>query len=214
MKYLILIPIICSVHFAFSFSAKFLHLKGEVKLNGKIVKKHTTKIKRPYLVETGAKSLAVIKVDDSTLKINENSTIDLSKMGSQTPSTELKRGSLFSFIKKSVNKKQRNSFSLKAKGVAMGVRGTAFFASYGKEGDVWMCVNEGKVAVTNDGFKKEIIVNAGEGIVAKPGKSVSTPKSLPWTKKLNWDYDPEKGNLENTVKIQEAYTDILDFDYD
>lgn len=93
----------------------------------------------------------------------------------------------------------------------MGVRGTEFFVSYGtSNNDTWMCVNEGVVQVDSD-KRKGVNVKAGEGV--KVSKSVSDPKFLPWTKKLNWNFNPKK-DLENKVSIEDAYKDPLNFDYD
>ncbi len=214
MKFLIpiltLIPLL-----SFGFQAKFVHIKGVVKLDGTLIKDKKAPISKPAPIETGKDSLAIVRIGENyTLKINENSIVDLSGILEKTPSVDLKNGSIFSYIKKEIATKQRESFRLKAKDVAMGVRGTTFFASIGKKQDVWMCVKEGVVGVKTKKQNKETLVKAGEGIVARSEGEVSKPKPLPWTKKLNWDNDPESGDLTNTVSIEEAYVDLLDFDYD
>lgn len=98
----------------------------------------------------------------------------------------------------------------------MGVRGTEFFVAHGKKssGDIWMCVSSGEVVVKAKTEKKATSVKAGEGIVIKGGKETSNPKPLAWTQKLNWNMDPKKGKVENTISIDQAYSDVLDFDYD
>ena len=201
---------------AFAFKANFKFIKGDVKLNNKIVSSKKTPIAPPYVITTGDKSLAVIKINNSiTLKVNKNSTIDLTEMKNlKDPSVKLEKGSVFSFIKNKI-KASKQTFSLKAKNVAMGVRGTEFFTSFGKGGDLWMCVNEGVVAVSNPKSKDITNVKEGEGIVIKNGEKTSAPKPLPWTRKLNWNYlDESEKKLENKVSIQEAYSDLLDIDYE
>ena len=110
----------------------------------------------------------------------------------------------------------KDKFVVKTKNASFGVRGTEFFISYGKDRakDAWMCVNEGLVRVSPKDSKESVDVKAGEGVQVKDKKSVSTPKPLAWTSKLNWNLDSSKGQLENKVNIDDAYTDLLDQDYD
>ena len=101
---------------------------------------------------------------------------------------------------------------------AMGVRGTEFFVAFGKvpdiEPDLWMCVNEGKVEVKSkkeDGVKT---VNQGEGILLPNGSKITDPKAYAWTQGLNWNMNPDSGELDNPMDIEKMYTDLLDEDYD
>ena len=200
----------------FGFNANFKFIKGDVRLNDKKVSSKNTSIEAPYIITTGDKSLAVIKINNSiTLKLNKNSNVNLSEMKSlKDPSVELQAGSVFSFIKNKIRASKQN-FSLKARSVSMGVKGTEFFTSFGKDGDLWMCVNEGTVAVSNPNSKQVTTVKQGEGVVIKNGDKTSAPKPLPWTRKLNWNYLADSNKeLENKVSIQEAYSDLLDIDYE
>ena len=200
---------------------KLLFLKGDVYLNEKKVSQKL-ELKKKDIIRTGKSSLAVLSLDDgSKIKLNENTSLSIGKASKTQSLIKVNKGSAFfkvlkkNFINNTKNKK-KHKFVVKYNSVAMGVRGTEFFVSNGKNksNDIWMCVNEGKVLVKSDTEKKSTLVNAGEGIVVKKGKDTSRPKPLKWTKKLNWKMDNMKGSLENTVSIEEAYTDLLEHDYD
>lgn len=163
-------------------------------------------------VVTQASSLALIRLKDgSHLKLGSDSEVVIQPPRSK--GVRLEKGSLFAKVRKSMEKKQQQQFKVRTKSAVAGVRGTEFFTSYGtKEDDVWLCVNEGSVEVTSKGFQP-VLVRQGEGI-SVTAKGVSQPKPLPWTKKLNWNMNPESKDLENKVDIESAYTDLLDQDYD
>lgn len=191
-----------------------VYVKNEVSIDGKRLKKGD-KVAVGRVVKAGKASIAVIKFDNSsTVKINENSSVKLKAFDSKKKSSRfsLLRGS--SFFK--MDPKAGGKLSVQAKTVAMGIRGTHFFVSYGqkKKEDVYMCVQEGKVAIRGKKQKKPVLVNAGEGVVVAGGLKSSKPSVLPWTKNLNWELDPKKKNLENKVSIEEGYANPLDRDYD
>lgn len=205
---------------AFSMTGKVLFIKGEVRdLKNKDIKKNQVVNIGDFII-TGKKSLAVIQLPQGNkVKVGESSKLKVSKLpkdkkkGSTTLS--LFSGNAFiKVLKGKLLKGQKSKLTLRTRTTAMGVRGTEFFASYGSGDDVWMCVNEGVVAVKANTEKKSTMVKAGEGIVVKKGTSTSKPKPLAWTKKLNWNMDPKSGKLANKVSIEAAYSDLLDEDYD
>ena len=213
MKHLIFIfSFLFSLHL-YAKDGNLLYVRGDVSIDGKKATKGAS-ISYGQKVKAGLKSLAVVSMKDgSKLKINQNSEIELKgikKTKVKTSIVKLLKGNIFVKFKKTKAK----GFKLQADNVAMGVRGTEFFASLGKKGkkDVWMCVNEGKVAVAKKGQKKAVLVKEGQGIVAPEEGEISEPKPLPWTKKLNWKMEGE--DLENTVSIEEAYENPLDLDYE
>lgn len=173
-------------------------------------------------IKTGAKSLALIRIKTSnstqTLKMEENSEIKLSQLSLSKQTTELMRGGTFLYLKSKLREKMKKpQVVLKTKSVSMAVRGTEFFASYGPKGfenDFWMCVNEGQVKVKTKDEKRGVIVNEGEGVQIKKGSSLEKPRPYEWTKKLNWNTNPKKGNIMNSVDLSDFYNDLLDVDYD
>ncbi len=168
------------------------------------------------LIETGNNALAVISlVDGSKIKLNKNSKIVIS-VSSKSPTKVgiFKGSSFFNVLKSKISSKDK--FIVKTKNASIGVRGTEFFVSYGKDNakDAWMCVNEGRVSVTPKDGKESVSVKAGEGVQIIGKKRVTKPKPLAWTRKLNWRLNSQDGDLENKVNIEDAYTDLLDQDYD
>lgn len=206
------------LHSSLVFSAgKIIFIRGEVKINNKKVTKKA-ELKRNDVITTGNKSLVVLTLENgSKVKLNENSSLSLSEAEKERTALSMKKGSaFFKVLKNKIRKQDKPQFNVRYKSVSMGIRGTSFFVSDGKDnsGDIWMCVNSGQVAVKSNSETKETLVNAGEGIVVAKGVATSKPKPLKWTEKLNWEMNPDKGDLVNKVSIQEAYTDLLEFDYD
>jgi hypothetical protein len=173
------------------------------------------KVKDSSIIITKEKSLIVLSLKDgSKVKVNKNSKLQI-KLGKVTKAALYKGSSFFNVLKAKVSKGEK--FKVVTKSASLGVRGTEFFVSYGKSKDskdVWMCVNEGLVAVSPKNSKTEKLVKAGEGVHISDPKTVTDPAQLPWTKKLNWRLSSSDGDLENKVNIEDAYTDILDMDYD
>jgi hypothetical protein len=98
----------------------------------------------------------------------------------------------------------------------MGVRGTTFFISAGDKKmdfDTWMCVKEGLVSAKRSKSDKTVLVKTGEGVKLSRTQKVESPRPLPWTQGLNWEFDTSK-DIENKVDITNAYKDLLDNEYD
>jgi len=187
-----------------------VYVKGDVKVDHKKIKKGFI-VKEGQTILTGSKSFAVFKLKEgSTFKVSPNSSLKITKVKEkkETVLTLLKGHSFFKY-----NKKKKGGLKVNTKTVAMGVRGTEFFVSYHKD-DVWMCVHEGVVAIKSKREKKVKLVKEGEGVVVHGGQKTSTPKPYPWTRKLNWNLDPQKGSLESKINIEQAYSNPLDQEYD
>ena len=199
-------------------SGSFLYIKGQVLINDKKADLKSL-IWEKNRIKTGPSSLAVFKLPDrSKIKLSENSVILIEKLYNKEDSTRLNisHGEAFFTVLKEKIVSKKDKFIVKNKFTSMGVRGTKFFVSsaVNKKDDLWMCVNEGLVAIQSLQDKAETLVKAGEGIVSNRKQGTSKPRPLPWTKNLNWNMDPKYGDLENKVKIEEAYFDLLNQDYD
>ena len=165
--------------------------------------------------------MAIVTLNDgSTIKLNENTTISVTHLSNDTGPTKVTLGlgsvvvnALKSALKNILNEK----FILRTSTVAFGVRGTTFFASFGTKGssDIWMCVNEGSVSVRSSSEKEAKLVHEGEGVQVINGEKTSPPKPLAWTKKLNWNLNSEnEEDLKNTINIEDAYSNPLEFYYE
>jgi hypothetical protein len=167
------------------------------------------------LVKVLPKSLAILKYPSgSRVKLGPNSSLLLS-LKKDSELAQLRSGSAFFQIvkKKLINSKP--SFEVGAAKASFAVRGTEFFVSYGKSktNDIWMCVNEGLVEAKS-GKGQAVLVSEGQEVKVDTSDGVSAPKPLPWTKSLNWNMEPDKGELDSGIDISEAYTDFIQKDYD
>lgn len=209
---LLLLPLTFSVHAA---DGKLSFLKGDVKINGVNALKKS-EIFFGDTISVGKKSLAVLRINpNSVLKIKENSTVQIqvpkTSKGIREYSFLLKHGDIF--IKAKSGKKRR--YKVKVRDAIMGVRGTNFFVSSAKvKKNIWMCVNEGVVAVYfKSSPEKLILVKEGEGVVIN-SKNLPKVKQYSWTKELNWR---NKGNFEEILdktNIQNINYDLKNFNYE
>ena len=96
------------------------------------------------------------------------------------------------------------------------MRGTEFFVAYGRtidaQPDIWLCVNEGSVEVAVAG--DTVVVEQGKGINIVGGAKITKPRRYPWTRGLNWNTDSGAGAVRDTTSLEQAYSDLLDQDYD
>jgi ferric-dicitrate binding protein FerR (iron transport regulator) len=166
------------------------------------------------VIETGGQAMAVISLlDGAEMKLRENTTLSLDSLG-QRVSVHLSTGSVFS----RVNKQIISGFSVKTETAIMGVRGTEFFVAYGRtidrHPDIWVCVNTGSVEVAIIETQDTLIVEEGEGINIVGGTNLTSPQRYPWTRKLNWNMDPAAGEVIDRTDLEQAYSDLLDQDYD
>jgi ferric-dicitrate binding protein FerR (iron transport regulator) len=166
------------------------------------------------VIETGGDSMAVISlVDGAEIKLRENTTLALDSLG-RNVSVRLASGSVFSRVRRYMV----SGFSVKTETAVMGVRGTEFFVAYGRKidsyRDVWVCVNAGSVEVSVLDTRDTLIVEEGTGINIVGGTNLTSPQRYPWTRKLNWNMDPAEGAVVDRTDLDQAYSDLLDQDYD
>lgn len=229
MKILVCLPLffilLVSDSYASAPKVTLVFKKGKVRVvrEGKKIKAQKgAKLTVRDEIITGKSGLAIVQIEDKnarqTLKIEKGSRLSLEVVSSDLHQTRLKRGGVFVYLKSKIkNKKKNPKVKLISRSASMGVRGTEFFASYGPEGhrdDFWMCVNEGKVQVVGHKSKDSVIVNEGEGIQISDEQKLEKPKVYEWTKKLNWNSNPNKGSIENKISLDDHYNDLLDQDYD
>jgi ferric-dicitrate binding protein FerR (iron transport regulator) len=166
------------------------------------------------VVETGAQSLAVIDLaNDTTVKLREKTSLAIDSIGEETV-VNLKSGGAFA----SIARKLAGHFSVRTDTAVAGVRGTRFFVAYGRTidsmPDVWLCVSTGTVEVALPATGHSVLVHEGAGINIVGGEKLTVPRSYPWTRKLNWNMDPAQGRVVDGTDLEQAYSDLLDQDYD
>lgn len=213
MKKTILTLLIFSfLNITYASDAKFRFISGKVTLNKKPVKKHTL-IKYGDTIKTGKNALAVIKIAKATvIKLKANSSITIKAPSKKFNKVTVNKGeAFFKYIRSKAPKRKLRVF---AKNTVMGVRGTQFFVALSnKEKNIWMCVNEGKVAVNVNKSKKAQIVSAGEGVLITGNKN-PTPKQYKWTKNLNWKMKGSYKEINDTVDLSKINYDETNLLYD
>jgi hypothetical protein len=166
------------------------------------------------VISTAARSLAVIDVGNATkLKLREKTSLAIDSIGEFT-SVTLNVGGVFT----NVAKRLAGSFSMKTQSAVAGVRGTDFFMAMGRtidsQPDVWLCVNSGTVEVAIPESGQTVAVKEGLGINIVGGVKLTTPRPYAWTRTLNWNMDEGSGKLLDSTNLDQAYSDLLNQDYD
>ncbi len=164
-------------------------------------------------VATGPASLAVIDLSNATqLKLRENTSVTISAIGDDT-SVSLSSGGVFTRILRKLS----GTFTVHADTTVAGARGTEFFVAFGRtvdaRPDVWLCVNSGAVEVSLENSAQSVVVSEGRGINIVGGRTITPPRRYRWTRDLNWNMDPAAGKVEDTTSLDNAYSDLLNHDY-
>jgi len=166
------------------------------------------------VISTASGATAIVQLNSNTeVKMRESTDFRIEGLGTDMV-LNLERGGLFS----NIIGKLEGSFSIRAGNVVSGVRGTEYFIAYGKAidsaPDVWLCVNRGTVAVAVEGTDQTVDVHQGTGINVLAGSKITPPKAYGWTKELNWNMDPGHAPVQDSTNLNQAYSDLLNQDYD
>jgi len=194
-------------------AAQIVYLSGhaEQSTDGKSYQKIVGKLEAKPYVRTHAGWVIVELKNKTKLKLAPHSEVHLEKDDDSAQWIMLKSGGVFTKVEPAPENKKR--FKLSSKVATMGVLGTQFFMSYGKQKhkghtDEWMCVNEGTVEITDHITNKRKSVNEGQGVLVDAHEGLTDPKEYEWTKKLNWKMDANEGKVESDVSLDSAYTNL------
>ncbi|MFT6070877.1 MAG: myosin heavy subunit [Bacteriovoracaceae bacterium] len=198
--------------------AILFHFKGDVQFKSQDndfekVQKEEVFVEGDIL-KTGENSLAIIRFsDNSTLRVLPQSEVTIESLvepidGNILGSTNifLKAGQLFINV---INKQEAPVFHIKTKSVAMGVRGTRFFAGIDSStGHTELAVDKGIVEISNP--KKDSLreaIEAGHGIHVEDGR-FTQPQKYEWVKKLDFNtkkktFDAQRSRLVHAKKREE-----------
>ena len=168
-------------------------------------------------VRTGPDATVVIKLENGTdIKLRADTIFTLESAAHETRA-RLESGGVFARLS-GLAAASRGLFTIRARTAVAGVRGTEFFMAYGRTvedaPDIWLCVNSGEVEVFTDFEPIPLVIREGEGINILAARSLTSPRFYSWTLELNWNMDPEEGPVADQTDLEEAYTDLLDQDYD
>ena len=163
-----------------------------------------TAVREGDTVSTGPDSLAILELPgDRVVKLREETILTLTSTGTRA-TLDLNRGGVFAKVRKMAGQ----DFSVSTPSAVAGVRGTQFFMAYGedpeRQEDLWLCVNEGTVAVTIPATRQSVLVDQGEGISIPDGKFLTQPRAYRWTENLNWNTDPASGAVRDSTSMNPA----------
>ena len=169
------------------------------------------------LVITGDDGVAVVTVSvGSRIKLRENTVVTIDER-TTAGSVELRQGGIFARVRRAATD-DRRSFAVRTPTGVAGVRGAEFFVAYGRTienlPDVWLCVNEGAVEISIREVDEVTVVEEGEGVNILSGVRATEPRFYAWTTQLNWNFDPDEGEVRDDTDLDGAYSDLLDQDYD
>ena len=74
-------------------------------------------------------------------------------------------------------------------------------------------MNEGSVRIDVEETGDSTTVRAGLGVNIVGGTRLTKARRYPWTRKLNWNVDPATGEVVDNTDLEQAYSDLLDQDY-
>ncbi len=165
-------------------------------------------------VVTGSDGIAIIALtSQTTIKTRSDTRVKIDSLGEHAK-VGLSSGGLFSRIIGHLS----GSYEVATPTTTAGVRGTEFFMAYGRtidqNPDVWLCVNSGTVAVSVPKTGDNVDVPAGKGIDILSGLKLTEPRPYKWTKQLNWNMDPNAAPVRDHTNLDQAYSDLLNQDYD
>lgn len=172
------------------------------------------------LIKTGIGSTAVIRLNErAQVKLRGSTHLWIDSVAREAATVSLDSGGVFARVVRVAGAVTGISdFQVKTPSVVAGVRGTEFFVAYGRtieeEPDLWLCVNEGSVEVAVPATGQRVTVEEGEGINILAGIRATEPKLYEWTTELNWNFDPDAGNVTDETDLDGAYADLLGQDYD
>jgi ferric-dicitrate binding protein FerR (iron transport regulator) len=175
-----------------------------------------TEMREGDLVETGPGATAIIDLGSGAeIKLRGNTAARIEELRAEDGvDVGLERGGFFALVRRAI----RGGFRVSTGTVVAGVRGTQFFVAFGRtvedRADVWLCVNEGTVDVEVPETGERTEVREGEGINILAGTRLTGAQPYDWTRDLNWNMDPDAGEVEDDTDLDEAYADLLDQDYD
>ena len=203
---------------AYGEQGRVVYLTGEVTVRheGDTIRADIgTPVETGDVVQTGADATAIIELTrGAEIKLRESTTTRIGPLEEDEVEVELQEGGLFALIRRAI----RGGFRVNTETVVAGVRGTQFFVAFGRtiedRPDVWLCVNEGTVDVEVPDSGARTQVRQGEGINILAGTRLTDAQQYDWTRELNWNMDPEEGEVEDDTNLDEAYEDLLDQDYD
>ncbi|EQC46651.1 FecR domain-containing protein [Bacteriovorax sp. Seq25_V] len=153
-------------------SAKVLRLHGDVFLNDVPVTAGKKLSAGDVLNAKGKSSFFVVEYNNGTRFMLKQGILKIVSLGELEDTVELKEGTIFTKVKKSLTGK--TNFSVRTSKASMGVRGTQFFIQELSD-ESYLCVCEGSVEVKKN-LGSKVLVEKGEDIhIKEVGELIKLP---------------------------------------
>ena len=198
-------------------TARLFYFKGEVLI--KTLETEFAPVEKGELISAGdtlktsSKSLAIISLPDgSKLKLGESTEITLEKLVERIEGESFGKTSIIMragrVLIDVINKGKEPVFEIKTKNVALGVRGTRFFAGFDKndqgENDLWASVERGEIVVQNlSNNQTADALENGQGMIIEGGKTFTQPQKYNWVRDMNYDASSKDEGVGHFQKIKE-----------
>ncbi len=195
-----------------SFVGSFRFVKGQVTLEATKDKSTQNAVKEMLFNEgdkivTKENSFAVLSLQDgSTIKMDANTELNvISLIGKKKEEyfgvsrIMLSIGGIMVDVVKKFNGPPSVEIDTKKK-LGFGVRGTKFYTFIEQDSeDAWTVVYEGTVQAFDFAHDDSEMISAGKSLVAVEGERLTLPQEYIWSKKVLWNNDPDKGELDSRI---------------
>ena len=180
---------------------KLIFTKGEVHLKrGKVIEKKLsvgTSIKSGDMIQTKRDSLAIIKSDNTTIKVIADTVLMIEfPKDKDLELTIAEGGTVVNYLRGKLHQKLNKGVTVTTKSAALGIRGTKFMV-YAK-GDEYslLDVNRGQVAFKGNGSQKNVLIGEKETVMTNALKKTIAPSSSTLGDTINWETDDTTKNLD------------------
>ena len=82
------------------------------------------------------------------------------------------------------------------------------------EAELAVVIGKGGKNIPEEKAYEHVAGSEGEGINVLSGLKITPPRSYAWTRKLNWNMDPGQAPVQDSTNLNQAYSDLLNQDYD
>lgn len=150
-------------------------------------------------IQTGKNSTVVIDTGEGvTLKVTPQTKITLNRFSRNQNSYNVQIGGVFAKVKKGTR-----NFQVKTPNSTASVRGTSLFIHAQENKDTWLAVDEGEVEIIEPESGSMAVVQPCQAVNVRKNKKIKEPVGYAWLKRINWNYDPSKGSVEDASGIDE-----------
>ncbi len=179
---------------------KFIFVKGEVLLKrGKDIQKKLkvgAPVKNGDMIQTKKDSLAIIKSENTTIKVIEDSVMMIEFPEDKVANITLgEGGAIVNYLRGKLHDKMSKGVTVTTKSASLAVRGTKFMV-YSKGDDYSLLdVNRGHVAFKGTESSQNLVIGEKETVMTNAQKKTIAPSASTLADTINWETENLKVNL-------------------